>query len=114
MFLAVLRKKLARRHSQTCCEVPCPNGICSIYRQLHRDPDVLFAGYKAPHPLEYKILFKVGQIVSLGLQMRMREDVPQKLLDLLVEHLRGSLISTYEEAQSFIVPAHRSLGYLNW
>jgi DNA-directed RNA polymerase subunit L len=47
----------------------------SIYRQLHRDPDVLFAGYKAPHPLEYKILFKVSQIDSLGLQMHMPEDV---------------------------------------
>ncbi|GAQ88981.1 DNA-directed RNA polymerase II subunit 11 [Klebsormidium nitens] len=30
-----------------------------IRMQLHRDPEVLFAGYKAPHPLEYKINFKV-------------------------------------------------------
>ncbi|MQM17666.1 hypothetical protein Taro_050642 [Colocasia esculenta] len=27
--------------------------------QLHRDPNVLFAGYKLPHPLQYKILVRV-------------------------------------------------------
>ncbi|XP_021728512.1 DNA-directed RNA polymerases II, IV and V subunit 11-like isoform X2 [Chenopodium quinoa] len=26
--------------------------------QLHRDPNVLFAGYKLPHPLQYKILVR--------------------------------------------------------
>jgi DNA-directed RNA polymerase II subunit RPB11 len=28
-------------------------------RQLHRDPNVLFAGYKLPHPLQYKIIVRV-------------------------------------------------------
>ncbi|KAF0935095.1 hypothetical protein E2562_030338 [Oryza meyeriana var. granulata] len=27
--------------------------------QLHRDPNVLFAGYKLPHPLQYKIIVRV-------------------------------------------------------
>ncbi|KAH9626277.1 hypothetical protein KSS87_001242 [Heliosperma pusillum] len=27
--------------------------------QLHRDPNVLFAGYKLPHPLQYKILVRI-------------------------------------------------------
>ena len=27
--------------------------------QLHRDEDVLFAGYKQPHPLEHKVILKV-------------------------------------------------------
>ncbi|XP_077210302.1 DNA-directed RNA polymerase, RBP11-like protein [Tasmannia lanceolata] len=27
--------------------------------QLHRDPDVLFAGYKLPHPLQYKIIVRI-------------------------------------------------------
>jgi len=27
--------------------------------QLLRDPKVLFAGYKVPHPLDYKILVKI-------------------------------------------------------
>lgn len=28
-------------------------------RQLHRDPSVLFAGYKLPHPLQYKMVVKI-------------------------------------------------------
>ncbi|KAK9154877.1 hypothetical protein Sjap_002357 [Stephania japonica] len=27
--------------------------------QLHRDPHVLFAGYKLPHPLQYKIIVRI-------------------------------------------------------
>lgn len=30
-----------------------------ICRQLHRDENVLFAGYKLPHPLQYKIIIRV-------------------------------------------------------
>ncbi|KAH3744418.1 DNA-directed RNA polymerases II, IV and V subunit 11 [Pelomyxa schiedti] len=30
--------------------------------QLVQDPQVLFAGYKVPHPLEYRILLKVQTI----------------------------------------------------
>eukprot|EP01097_Dermamoeba_algensis_P004579 TRINITY_DN296_c0_g1_i4.p1 TRINITY_DN296_c0_g1~~TRINITY_DN296_c0_g1_i4.p1 ORF type:complete len:122 (-),score=26.28 TRINITY_DN296_c0_g1_i4:190-555(-) len=30
-----------------------------IRMQLHRDPEVLFAGYRMPHPLEHKIVVKV-------------------------------------------------------
>ncbi|KAL9260124.1 DNA-directed RNA polymerases II, IV and V subunit 11-like protein [Drosera capensis] len=28
-------------------------------RQLHRDDNVLFAGYKLPHPLQYKIIVRI-------------------------------------------------------
>ncbi|AQK72649.1 DNA-directed RNA polymerases II IV and V subunit 11 [Zea mays] len=28
-------------------------------KQLHRDPNVLFAGYKLPHPLQYKIIVRL-------------------------------------------------------
>ncbi|KAK3011568.1 hypothetical protein RJ639_012107 [Escallonia herrerae] len=28
-------------------------------KQLHRDENVLFAGYKLPHPLQYKIIVRV-------------------------------------------------------
>ncbi len=39
---------------------PYSRNIVAIpYRQLLRDPDVLFAGYKVPHPLEYEIILKV-------------------------------------------------------
>uniref|UniRef100_A0ACD5Y3S0 Uncharacterized protein n=2 Tax=Avena sativa TaxID=4498 RepID=A0ACD5Y3S0_AVESA len=27
--------------------------------QLHRDPNVLFAGYKLPHPLQYKVIVRI-------------------------------------------------------
>lgn len=30
-----------------------------IRMQLHKDPSVLFAGYKLPHPLQYKIIIKI-------------------------------------------------------
>ncbi len=33
-------------------------------RQLHRDPSVLFAGYKLPHPLQYKMVVKVRSSLS--------------------------------------------------
>lgn len=29
------------------------------FRQLLKDPQVLFAGYKVPHPLEHKIIIRV-------------------------------------------------------
>ncbi|CAA6671461.1 unnamed protein product [Spirodela intermedia] len=30
-----------------------------VRMQLHRDPNVLFAGYKLPHPLQYKIIVRI-------------------------------------------------------
>ncbi|XP_028195293.1 DNA-directed RNA polymerases II, IV and V subunit 11-like isoform X2 [Glycine soja] len=30
-----------------------------LHMQLNRDPNVLFAGYKLPHPLQYKIIVRV-------------------------------------------------------
>jgi len=30
-----------------------------IRMQLHRDPSVLFAGYKLPHPLQYRLVLKI-------------------------------------------------------
>ena len=31
----------------------------AIRMQLHEDPDVIFAGYKIPHPLEWRMLVKI-------------------------------------------------------
>lgn len=31
-----------------------------VRMQLHKDPDVTFAGYRIPHPLEYRMLVKVS------------------------------------------------------
>lgn len=33
--------------------------ILTSYSQLLKDPNVLFAGYKNPHPLEFKIIIRV-------------------------------------------------------
>ncbi|KAG9135393.1 hypothetical protein Leryth_007157 [Lithospermum erythrorhizon] len=34
--------------------------VANILRmQLHSDPNVLFAGYKLPHPLQYKIIVRI-------------------------------------------------------
>lgn len=30
-----------------------------IFSQLLKDPDVLFAGYKVPHPLEHKFVLRI-------------------------------------------------------
>ncbi|KAJ4977976.1 hypothetical protein NE237_008756 [Protea cynaroides] len=43
------------------------NTVGNILRmQLHRDPNVLFAGYKLPHPLQYKILVWVHTTSQLS------------------------------------------------
>jgi DNA-directed RNA polymerase II subunit RPB11 len=33
-----------------------------IRHQLHRDPEVQFAGYKVEHPLEHRVLFHVKSV----------------------------------------------------
>lgn len=33
--------------------------MCVYFSQLLKDPQVLFAGYKVPHPLEHKIVIRV-------------------------------------------------------
>lgn len=38
---------------------PPSHCLCLSYRQLLKDPQVLFAGYKVPHPLEHKIIIRV-------------------------------------------------------
>lgn len=34
-------------------------GLADMHRQLLEDPDVLFSGYKMPHPLENHIIIKI-------------------------------------------------------
>lgn len=47
----------------------------NYYRQLLRDPDVLFAGYRAPHPLEYKIELKISTTKSTTPQAVLRRAI---------------------------------------
>ncbi|XP_042904194.1 DNA-directed RNA polymerase II subunit RPB11-a [Parasteatoda tepidariorum] len=39
-----------------------------IKNQLLKDPNVLFAGYKNPHPLEYKFLLRVQTVMEYSPQ----------------------------------------------
>ena len=50
-------------------------------RQLHRDREVIFAGYKFPHPLEYHIFIKVQ---TMG-KKSPREAFDDSLSDLIME-----------------------------
>lgn len=36
-----------------------PHSVPVFLSQLLKDPQVLFAGYKVPHPLEHKIIIRV-------------------------------------------------------
>ncbi|XP_045675612.1 DNA-directed RNA polymerase II subunit RPB11-a isoform X1 [Phyllostomus hastatus] len=51
---------LARRPGKLQGHSPAHSRGLSLYlRQLLKDPQVLFAGYKVPHPLEHKIIIRV-------------------------------------------------------
>ena len=55
--------------------------ISAPCRQLHRDKEVIFAGYKFPHPLEYHIFIKVQ---TMG-RKSPREAFDDSLSDLIKE-----------------------------
>lgn len=38
---------------------PCIHDKFYFYSQLLKDPKVLFAGYKVPHPLEHKFVLRI-------------------------------------------------------
>ncbi|CAK0785081.1 hypothetical protein CVIRNUC_008287 [Coccomyxa viridis] len=52
-----------------------------VRMQLHRDKEVIFAGYKFPHPLEYHIFIKVQ---TMG-KKSPREAFDDSLSDLIME-----------------------------
>uniref|UniRef100_A0A8C8S5Y8 DNA-directed RNA polymerase RBP11-like dimerisation domain-containing protein n=1 Tax=Pelusios castaneus TaxID=367368 RepID=A0A8C8S5Y8_9SAUR len=45
--------------SSSTWRTPLQNSLLPLCRQLLKDPQVLFAGYKVPHPLEHKIIIRV-------------------------------------------------------
>ena len=62
--LSFSENSTAHRHSLFCKTLgsiihPAFQSYSSC-RELHRDPDVTFAGYQIPHPLEYQMLIKVN------------------------------------------------------
>ncbi|GIY42583.1 DNA-directed RNA polymerase II subunit RPB11 [Caerostris extrusa] len=63
-----------RRHPNGLVDISVLKYTASNYKivahrnQLLKDPNVLFAGYKAPHPLEYKFLLRVQTVTEYSPQ----------------------------------------------
>ncbi|MCL7047729.1 hypothetical protein MKW94_010038 [Papaver nudicaule] len=62
--------------------------------QLHRDENVLFAGYKLPHPLQYKIQVRV-QTTSQSSPMQAYNQAINDL-DKELSHLKSAIESEVE------------------
>jgi DNA-directed RNA polymerase II subunit RPB11 len=78
------------------------NLICSA---LQRDPNVVFAGYKLPHPLEHHVLIRV--------QTERRHspvEVVQRCIERLIKDLMGLEEQLKSELKRF--PAHGPLNKL--
>ncbi|XP_020577927.1 DNA-directed RNA polymerases II, IV and V subunit 11 [Phalaenopsis equestris] len=57
--------------------------------QLHRDPNVLFAGYKLPHPLQYKIIIRIHTTSQSSPTQAYTQAIDD--LDRELDHLKRSL-----------------------
>ncbi|KAI0492740.1 hypothetical protein KFK09_027016 [Dendrobium nobile] len=57
--------------------------------QLHRDPNVLFAGYKLPHPLQYKIIIRIHTASQSSPTQAYTQSIDD--LDRELDHLKKSL-----------------------
>ncbi|EFJ23405.1 hypothetical protein SELMODRAFT_173532 [Selaginella moellendorffii] len=69
-----------------------------VRMQLHRDPNVLFAGYKLPHPLQYKIIVKV-QTTSQSSPIQ-AYNLALSDLDKELEHLKRAFESEVAQRQT--------------
>ena len=56
--------------------------------QLHRDPNVLFAGYKLPHPLQYKIIVRIHTTSQSSPMQAYNQSVND--LDRELDHLKSA------------------------
>ncbi|XP_040863008.1 DNA-directed RNA polymerases II, IV and V subunit 11-like isoform X1 [Glycine max] len=59
-----------------------------FFRQLHRDPNVLFAGYKLPHPLQYKIIVRIHTTSQSSPMQAYNQSVND--LDRELDHLKSA------------------------
>lgn len=66
--------------------------IFEIFSQLLKDPHVLFAGYKQPHPLEHKIIIRVQTTADYTPQDAVRNSIMDLIseLSLLEERFKVS------------------------
>ena len=64
-----------------------------IFSQLLKDPNVLFAGYKQPHPLEHKFILRIQTTTAYSPQDAMMNAITDLIseLSLLEERFRVSI-----------------------
>lgn len=79
------------------------NTICFFSSQLLKDPNVLFAGYKNPHPLEHKFIIRI-QTTS---QYSPQEAFMNAITDVISE------LSLFEERFKVDGPKWISMGQSN-
>ncbi len=62
------------------------NALANDCRQLHRDKNVTFAGYRIPHPLEYRMVVRVatnGKVTPQNVVTTAIEDLAEEYQDIL-------------------------------
>jgi DNA-directed RNA polymerase II subunit RPB11 len=69
----------------------------SIFRQLLRDPQVIFAGYKVPHPLEHKFVLRVQTTPDYSPQEAFTNAITDMIseVSLLEERFKVYILSIY-------------------
>lgn len=70
--------------------------LINYFSQLLKDPHVLFAGYKQPHPLEHKIIIRVQTTADYTPQDAMRNAIMDLIseLSLLEERFKVTIKDT--------------------
>ena len=67
------------------------------FSQLLKDPNVLFAGYKQPHPLEHKFILRIQTASGYSPQEALMNAITDLIseLSLLEERFRVSLLTIF-------------------
>jgi DNA-directed RNA polymerase II subunit RPB11 len=73
------------------------NKKISCFRQLLKDPQVIFAGYKCPHPLEHKVVLRVQTTPDYSPTEALRNAITDLLseMSLLDERFKVSFSKIY-------------------
>ena len=73
------------------------NKKISFFRQLLKDPQVIFAGYKCPHPLEHKVVLRVQTTPDYSPTEALRNAITDLLseMSLLDERFKVSFSKIY-------------------
>ena len=83
--------------------------MCFYFRQLLKDPQVIFAGYKCPHPLEHKVVLRVQTTPDYSPTEALRNAITDLLseMSLLDERFKVSCINVSNDYSSKIYNQYR-------